>query len=128
MKKIILAIIICVSVINATAQKCTEVKQGKFRITGDETNPNESILTRTAEHQFEEVKSKGLKFQFDIKWTSDCTYELSKPRVIKGDYPYFSDGQVVYVKITKVTSKYYSAEITSNFAEFKMTKDIQIIK
>src|SRR5215207_2403131 len=61
MKKMILAVAMALSFSVAGAQKCDAVKQGRFRITADDVNPDESILTRTAEHQFEDIKSKGLK-------------------------------------------------------------------
>lgn len=115
------------SFLSANAQKCDGVKEGTFKIPGDDVNPNESILTRTAKHQFEEIKSMGLKLQFDLKWTSDCTYELSNPKVLKGDFPAV-ESHILYVKIIKVTSSYYTAEITANFADFKLVKDIQIVK
>ena len=116
------------SFLSVQAQKCDDIKEGTFKIEADDVNPNESILTRTSKHQLEEVKSIGLKLQFDLKWTSDCSYELSNPKVLKGELPNVTDSQVLYVKILKVTSTYYTAEITSNFAEFKMVKDIKIVK
>ena len=118
------------SVLFAGAQKCKDLQSGKFRIAPDNTDANEYIITRTAQHQFEEVPSTGVKMQFDIKWTSECSYELSKPRVLKGEVPFpVSDSQVLYVKITKVSSTYYTAEMTFNLAEdLKMVKNIQIVK
>ena len=110
------------------AQNCSDIKNGIFRIKSDEVNPNETILTRKKDIQIEEVKSKGIKLQYHIKWTSNCTYELSHPKVLKGDFPWASDEQVLYIKITKVTATFYSTEITSNFSDRKMVKDIFIVK
>ena len=127
--KLIFALLVgLIFFITAGAQKCEDVRLGTFKIAGDEVNPNESILTRTDKYQFEEVKSKGIKMQFDLKWTSDCSYELSKPRVLKGELPNVSESQVLYVKIIRVTSTDYTAEITSNFADFKLEKKIIIVK
>lgn len=127
MRKIIVLPLLCCSLLSR-AQNCKDIQTGTFRITADDVNPNESILTRTKTSQIEEVKSLGLKFQFDLTWTSNCTYTLSHPKVLKGDYSGFKDGQEVYVKIIKVNSTYYIAQITSNFADLKLTKDIQIMK
>ena len=112
---------------NVHAQKCDDIKQGKFRIATNDNIP-ESILTRTADYQFEDVPSLGIKMQYSLKWTSDCSYELSNGKLIKGELPGFSDNGIVYVKIIKVSSGYYSAEVSSNFNDFKKTVDIQIIK
>lgn len=129
MRKLLTVLLAVMATAALKAQECKDVKTGMFRIPADDYNPKESILIRTPEHQIEEVKADGVKMQFDIKWTSDCTYELSKPKVLKGKVPFeVSDSQVLYVKITKVTSSYYTAEITANFGDIKLVKDIQIVK
>ena len=127
MKRIFILIISLLTLMSARAQKCDNIKQGKFRMS-DAENP-EYLITRTANHQIEENKTTGLKMQFDVKWTSDCNYELSKPKVLKGEAPFpVSDNHVLYVKVTKVTSTYYTTEVTANFSDFKVDFKIQILE
>lgn len=128
MKKILFSFLVLGFAMVVKAQSCKDIQTGSFRIVADDVNPNESILTRTKTTQVEEVKSLGIKLQFSLRWTSDCSYVLFKPQLLAGEMPGLKDDQEVYVKITKVTSSYYTAEITSNFNDMKLVKDIQILK
>jgi hypothetical protein len=111
----------------ACSQDCSSVKFGKFKIIFEaDTFKVETIITRTKDIQVEEA-SDGTKMQFHVKWTTPCSYELSKPKVLKGSLEGVSDDQVLFVKILKVTPDFYTAEMTSNFADLKATKDIQIL-
>ncbi len=125
--KIIFLFLLSISISLVHAQDCKKLQLGTYRISGDDTNP-ESILIRTSAYQFEEVKSLGLKLQFNIRWTSDCTYELSNPKVLKGELPSIKDDQVVYVKIKKVAATYYTAEISSNFNDLVLERNIDILE
>jgi inosine/xanthosine triphosphate pyrophosphatase family protein len=127
MKKLVLVFLAILITVIAYSQDCSSVKFGKFKIVFEaDTFKVETIITRTKDIQIEEV-SDGTKLQFHVKWTSPCSYELSKPKVLKGNLEHVADDQVLFVKILKVTPDFYTAEMTSNFADVKATKDIQIL-
>ena len=111
------------------AQDCKSVRTGTFRIVAEiDTLKIETIITRTGDYQIEDVPSQGIKMQFEVKWTSGCSYELHKPKILKGNLDNVSEDQILYVKIIKVTPEFYTAELSANFADAKFTKDIEIIK
>ena len=125
--KYILLLCLCALSFLAEAQDCKEVQRGRFRIGASEDAP-ETLLTRNAKFQIEEVPSMGIIVQFELSWTSACTYVLSRPKLLKGTMPGISDTQKVYVKITKVTSRDYSAEISSNFSEAVLVKTMERLR
>src|SRR5438128_12151224 len=95
----------------ANAQDCSKVKIGKFKsaITMPDSKKYITILHRMQNIQTEESNT-GVKMQFKVTWTSDCSYELSNPKVLKGKMEGVRNDQVLYVKITKVTATSYMAE------------------
>ncbi|HEV8285844.1 MAG TPA: hypothetical protein VGQ09_16135 [Chitinophagaceae bacterium] len=110
------------------AQDCSKVKYGKFKLVLElDTMKIVTTIERVKNIQSEE-SSTGVKMQFEVKWTSSCSYELSKPKVLKGEMTDVNDQQILYVKILNVTPTYYTAEISSNFADLKLVKDIQIVQ
>ena len=127
---IILAISIILSHFTAVCQEpdCSIVKNGTFKsvlvIDGLEF---ETIITRENNKQIEDNKAEGIKMAFDVKWTSACTYELSKPRILKGNVPGVTPDQVLYVRITAVTKESYTVEVTSNFFSEKASFDFLIL-
>lgn len=112
--------------LNASAQNCTTVHEGKFKVPGDENNPKTSYVTRTGEYQYEEVPSIGFKMRCTVKWTSDCSYELSDAKILKGKGGDWPKDLVVYVTIKDVTDKSYIAYIHSNYSEATLEKEIFI--
>lgn len=128
MKKLLTTAAALILTFTSNAQDCKGIQKGKFRVAPDDYSPSETIITRTNEHQFEEVISNGIKMQFDLKWTSDCTYELSNPKLLKGELPWKNnESHKLFVKIIKVTKTSYTTEITSNFFDTKLVKEIQIL-
>ena len=127
MKAITIITILLFAGFLAGAQDCDKVKYGKFRIVTElDSLKIETKIFREKNIQVEEA-SNGVKMQFEVKWTSPCSYELSKPKVLKGVVEGVSDDQVLFVKILKVTRSFYTTEITSNFADMKLVKDIEIL-
>ena len=130
MKKFILLIGFSFVFIAAKSQEldCSKVKSGVFKsvlnIDGEEFI---TIISREKNKQIEENKGKGIKMEFVVKWTSSCTYELSKPKVISGEVPDVLESHILYVKITGITKELYSTEVTSNFFEEKILLDFLII-
>ncbi|MEO7923884.1 MAG: hypothetical protein ABIR30_09410 [Chitinophagaceae bacterium] len=116
--------------VNAQEEKeCKTIRTGTFRsvlnIGGEEFV---TMIYRKKDKQVEESTAQGIKMEFDVKWTSPCTYELSKPKVIKGEVPGVSSDQLLYVKILSVTKESYTAEVSSNFFAGTTIFDFTIIK
>jgi len=128
MKKIIAIILLLTIGCFVKAQDCSKVKSGRFKSVLDlDTAKYITILHRLKNIQTEETNT-GIKMQFKVTWTSDCTYELSNPKVLKGEMEGVSKDQVLYIKIIKVTSTSYTAEVTSNFADQKFVMEFQILE
>lgn len=129
-KFILLIIVVFVScVANAQGPSCNKVKNGVFQSVieiGGERHVTK--ITRKGNKQTEENEATGLKLEFDVKWTSDCTYELSNLRTIKGNLPGASDKHILWVTITGVTKDSYQADVSSNFTEGKLEMIFSIIK
>lgn len=107
---------------------CSKVKDGVFKSVIDVGGVESvTLITREGNKQIEENKAEGVKMEFKVRWTSSCTYELSKPKVVKGEVPGVAENQVMYVKVTNVTKEFYSVEVTSNFFNEKMSFDFLIV-
>ena len=118
MKRIISGVIFSMLVLPALSQTndCNKVKNGTFKsIMGIGEEKEASVIYRKGNKQIEENIANGIKMSFTVKWTSDCTYELSKPKMLKGVLEGVADSQIIYVKIIEVTSEKYTAEVSSNF-------------
>ena len=112
----------------ANSQDCSKVRVGKFKSVQEfDSIKYITTLNRMKNIQTEESNT-GLKMQFKVTWTSECSYELSHPKVVKGQLEGVADDQVLYVKIIKVTSTSYTAEVTSNFYDRKLVVEFQILE
>ena len=131
MKKLILLAVstFLLLAVQAQSPECSKVKDGVFTATIEvEGEENVTLITRKGNKQIEENKKKGIKMEFVVKWTSECTYELSKPKVIKGNFPGVEDKQVLFVKITDVQKEFYNADVSSNFFDGVMSSEFVIVK
>lgn len=61
---------------------CDSLKVGLFKLNSEDNSLH--TITRTKEKQTENISKTGLISEFDIKWTSNCTYLLYNRRVISG--------------------------------------------
>jgi hypothetical protein len=61
---------------------CKDIKEGLFKI--ESVDGSLHTILRTKNKQTENVGKTGLVSQFDLKWTSDCSYILSNRKVVKG--------------------------------------------
>ncbi len=108
-------------------ENCSLVREGKFRIVSKETGT--SIITRTGNSQIEEIKEKGCKAIFDVKWISDCVYELRLKKMISGDKEIAGKkDEVVTVKILQVNKRSYLTKITMTGETFELEQEIEILK
>ena len=117
------------STVNAQAKDCSTIKNGVFKsileLDGDTTV---TIIKRKGNKQVEEVPSLGLIMEFTVKWTSECTYELTKPKVTKGELADVDDSQVISVKVLDVRDDSFTAEVISNFSDVKLMVSFLRIK
>ncbi|QEE51117.1 hypothetical protein FUA48_16505 [Flavobacterium alkalisoli] len=85
---------------------CEKFKKGTFVL--DEGNGKAYIITRKKNKQIEEDRGNGVMVEFDLEWTSDCSYKLYNPNVVKGDIgPILID--TLYCEITDVKGDSYRA-------------------
>jgi hypothetical protein len=61
---------------------CKDTKEGLFKLESDDGSFH--TIIRTKDKQIENVGKTGLVTEFDIKWTSACTYILFNRRVVRG--------------------------------------------
>ncbi len=82
---------------------CTDLKEGLFKLKSIDGSIH--TIVRTKDKQIENVASTGLISEFDIKWTSDCTYLLFNRKVIKGrdDMPADFKIDTLYNEIIEVS-------------------------
>lgn len=122
MKRIAILLTLFLTGFFVQAQKpdCQSVQTGKFKCTiMIDTIPMVTLIDRQKKVQIEDDEANGIRMELKIRWTSDCSYELYEPKVIKGILPGVSSSQVIYAKIIAVTRDSYTAEVSSNYSEFK---------
>ena len=117
------------AVAKAQSLDCNAIYTGKFKtiVVSPDGVKMTTIIYRQKDKQVEENLTTGLKMEFDITWTSDCSYELSKPRFLKGALPGVSRDHILYVKIISIEGNKYKAEVSANFAEEKRVYEIAIL-
>jgi hypothetical protein len=64
------------------AINCDGLKEGLFKL--ESVDGSFHTIVRTKDKQVENVSKTGLIAEFDIKWTSNCTYLLLNQRVLMG--------------------------------------------
>jgi hypothetical protein len=70
----------------------------------------------------------GVHVVYEITWIDDCTYRIRPTKVIKGDPAIMGrPGDFVTVKILEVREKSYIARATSNFADFELDLEVEIV-
>lgn len=123
-----ICVVLCMAV-NSQEIDCNQVKNGVFKSVVN-VNGKEfvSIITRKNNKQQEESLNTGVVLEFVVKWTSKCTYELSNPKIIKGEMPNVSSSHVLFVRIIDVKKDSYSADVSSNFFDNKIILDFTKIK
>ncbi|MBM3416275.1 MAG: hypothetical protein FJY20_07485 [Bacteroidetes bacterium] len=132
MKKIICitGLFFCSLVAVAQEEKdCKKVNTSTFRSELNVDGKNiVTMIYRKKDKQIEENTPMGIKMEFNVRWTTPCSYELSDPKVLKGEVPEVSPEQVLYVNILSVSKEAYTAEVSSNFFEGKTIFDFMIVK
>ncbi|MBB6464135.1 hypothetical protein [Flammeovirga kamogawensis] len=76
---------------------CESIKDGKFET-------KNFFIERTGNHQTQTDKNNGNVSEYEVKWLSNCEYELT---------PISSEGDNMLVKIVDVTEKYYDCFTTT---------------
>ena len=129
MKSILVLALMFVSFfLNAQNNKdCKSVQVGVFKLISDKLPPYK--VTRTKDHQLEEVKEHNYKAQFDIKWIDDCTYELSNKKLIEGDPRAAGKmGNILTVQIIEIKEKIILVRSSSNYSDLVTEIKMKIIE
>ncbi len=88
-----------------------------------------TYITRTKKYQVEESPKLGIKARYDIKWVTECKYELSNRVVLEGgDGTNDLSAVVVIVEITKVNLRSYNVKVSSNFSDQVFDGVVDIVK
>ena len=104
---------------------CKSLREGKFKVTTKETGT--TIITRKNNLQIEENADMKVNIVFNIRWTSDCSYELSPKQVIQGDSSILQQGRVVKVQIIGFRNNKYLAHSTSNFSDKTVDFEVEVL-
>ena len=104
---------------------CKIVKDGTFKTKWD---GHDYIIMRKGSFQRELYPFKKLNVSFAVKWIDDCTYTLTpNPDVYKAQ-PETPKGNIVTVKVIKITPKGYLQRSTSNKSDYVFTSEFERVK
>lgn len=104
MTKILLIIASICSLAIATID-CRDLKEGTFKLESPEGN---YTIIRSKNKQVEQVDRTGLRSEFKLRWTSDCSYILFDRKVLQGVDNIISDEEAkdtLFCKIVNVSGK-----------------------
>lgn len=125
MKKYLIVAFISCSFISDKLD-CSSVKIGTFRL--ESVDGSDHILTRTENNQTENVTKKGLICEFNLEWTSDCTYILFNRRVIKGkdEWPAEINADTLFNEIVEISKDRH--KVVSYMKRFDSKLETTLIK
>lgn len=97
--------------------KCKSMINGLFKI---DNKYGGTIITRKKHIQIEEIKSINYKAEFDVIWTSDCTYELRNKKFISGPKSLEGNSDIIlFVRILDVNTNTINILVKSNESDFE---------
>ncbi|MFK5855579.1 MAG: hypothetical protein QM503_05565 [Bacteroidota bacterium] len=124
MKSIFIILFILIN-ISHTGIDCGQVKTGSFKLVSEESGT--TIIIRTTDEQIETNEYLNVRVKYNIHWLDECTYQLFDAEILSGDTSFKgSQTDTLTVKITEVTNSYYTAQLSSNFADFISEAKIEI--
>ena len=99
---------------------CKDLKEGIFKL--ESVDSSVHVIVRTKDKQRESVSKTGLESEFDIIWTSDCTFLLLNRRVIWGrdDLPPDANIDTLYNEITYIKGDKHTVISTLKTFNFKV--------
>ncbi|MES2655612.1 MAG: hypothetical protein V4620_08485 [Bacteroidota bacterium] len=105
---------------------CKDIKEGLFRLESEDGRL--FTIVRTKNKQTENVGKTGVVSEFDIKWTSDCSYLLFNRRVVKGkdNMPIGFKMDTVYNEIIEVKGDKH--KVVSSMRGYEMKIETMLIK
>ncbi|MDQ3046421.1 MAG: hypothetical protein M3R27_02655 [Bacteroidota bacterium] len=90
--------------------KCGKFREGEFSY---KEAPFSNIkITRTKTEQTEHETKTGLKVRYDIKWTSDCEYELIQTWSNDSAFS-LNNGSMIKTKIKNIEGDMYDYDASS---------------
>jgi hypothetical protein len=116
----LVAIGLCCSSGHAQPTDCSIAANGTFT---EEIEPGVvTTYERTADVQVENTPALGLVTWYRVRWADACTYQLFDKKVVAGipaRAPLPSD--TVTVRVISVDSAGFNYEVTSNYADLRLT-------
>lgn len=127
MKKITLILLATLlsAVSYAQENKCGKYKNGTFKLVDKEHNVS-YIIERNGNKQYEQIVGDKTKIDFDVTWTSDCTYTLhpSKETIefLKADFTLIVN--IIEIKEHSLVLKMFAKESPNDI----ITQEVEVIK
>ena len=111
----------------AQAPKCSDFKNGKFVIRNAETG--NSYIEREGDRQLEYGEGSGLRLSFEINWIDNCTYTLTKMKVLANPEGFSIPANLEFtIKIIEVKENAYIQETHTNLFEKVLTSEVQRVE
>lgn len=126
MKKLaLIALVLLFSTLSFSQEKCSKYKNGTFRLIDKEHNLT-FIIERNGNKQYEEIEGKNDKVDFDVTWTSDCTYTLHPSKetidILKADFTLIVD--IIEIKEHSLVLRMHAKETPNDI----LTQEVEVIK
>ena len=106
---------------------CKDLHEGIFKLTTPESGTTE--ITRNKNTQTELNDVLGVSIIYYVRWIDDCTYELRVKKLLRGDQMYaLKKGNVIICKISNFNQHSYTVNTSTNFSDFKIEFEMQIVR
>lgn len=105
---------------------CKNIREGLFTLESEDGSLH--TIVRTKDKQTENVGKTGLVSEYDIKWTSECSYILFNRKVVKGTDNMPTDFKIdtFYNEIVEVNGDYH--KIVSSIKGYDMKIEVVLVK
>lgn len=105
---------------------CKGIKEGRFNLESNDGSIH--TIVRTKDTQTEKVGKTGVISEFDIKWTSDCSYLLFNRRVIEGEDSMIDVFEIdtLYNEVVEVNGKFH--KVVSSTKRYDLQLESVLIK
>lgn len=127
MRKItlILLVLLFSAVSYAQENKCGKYKNGTFKLIDKEHNIS-YIIERNGNKQYEQIVGNKDKVDFDVTWTSDCTYTLHPSKetieILNADFTLIVN--IIEIKEHSLVLRMFAKETPNDI----LTQEVEVIK
>lgn len=127
MKKILFSLLLLISCtfFSFAQEKCSQYKDGTFRLRDPQSNAFHYI-ERRGNRQYEEIEGEDTKHEFEVIWLSDCIYTLHPTKetiaLLKVDFTLTVE--IIEIKEKSLVLKMHIKDIENS----DMMMEMEIIK